>query len=325
MSKIRLRYCTLRFLDGFRATAKVAAGASPANSDTTLAVDLFAAVTPAAAVTIPQGTRFMIAGVNQIYTVTAVALSDTSGAVNDTPVDTDTELTVDGITGRIPVGTTFTIVGSSLTFTVTATTETGSDTTGITFTPAIATATGVPAEDAVITFAARPVTLTITPALATADGVPVAEAVITIMGRALNVKIGDGNISWNESAQLEYQMDRGVLDAVVEGDDVPLDVTLDCVYEFLTAVTGSGIPTPEDVLEHRGEAAAWESTSADCNEPYAIDVEVDYAPPCATTYHEITTFPTFRVERINHDVSGATLNMSGKCNVTGVTPVRRAY
>jgi hypothetical protein len=325
VSKIRLRYCTVRFLDGFRATAKVAAGATPADTETTLGIDSFTPATPTTATTIPLGVRFTVSGVNQIYTVTAVTLNDTTGAVNDTPANLDTTLTVDGITGRIPAGTTFTIVGSSLTFTVVSTSETGSDTTEITFTPAIATASGVPVEDAVITFAARPVSITITPALATADTLPVAAADITILGRALSIKIGDGNVTWNETAQIEYQMDRGVLDAAVEGDDVPVDVSLDCVYEFLTAVTGSGVPTPEDVIEHRGEAAAWESTSADPCEPYCIDMEVDYAPPCSGINHEITPFPTLRVERMNHDVAGATISMSGKCNVTGITSVRRAY
>lgn len=325
MGKIRLRYCTIRLLDGFRATAKVGAAASPANAETSIDLDSFTPSNPAAATTIPLGVRFTISGVNQIYTVATVTLCDTSGAVNDTPADADTTLTVDGITGRIPKGTTFTIVGSSLTFTVVSTTETGDDTTEITFTPAIATATGIPVEDAVITFAARPVSMTFTPALATADVIPAAEADITILGRALTIKIGDGNITWNDTVNLEYQMDRGILDAVVEGDDVPLDVSLDCAYEFLTAVTGSGIPTPEDVLENRGEASTWLSSASDPCEPYGIDIEVDYAPPCADVYHEITTFPTFRFERINHDVAGATLAISGKCNVTSVAPVRRAY
>lgn len=325
MARIRLRHCTLRFLDGFRASATVVKNSpAPANGDATLGVDLFAAVNPTSAVTIPLGVRFTVAGVNQIYTVTSVTLNDTTGAVNDTPADSDTNLDVDGITGRIPIGTTFTIVGSSLTFTVTGTTETTGDTTNIVFTPAIATATGVPIEDAVITFAARPVSIGITPSLATADVIPAAEAVITILGRALTVKVGDGNITWDDTINYEYEMDRGEIDCVTQQDDEPLSASIDLVYEFVTAVTGSGVPSPEDVLKNRGEASGWITAGADPCEVFAVDVEVDYAPPCAVQ-HEITTFPEFRWDSVAHNFTDATLSTQGRCKVTEPTVIRRAY
>lgn len=324
MARIRLRHCTIRLLDGFRATAAVGANATPAATNSTLAIQEFTPSNPVSATTIPVGTRFTLAGVNQIYTVTAVALNDTSGAVNDTPIDGDTELTVDGVTGRIPVGTTFTVVGSTLTFTVTATTETGDDTTGLTFTPAIATATGVPSNDAVITFEAKPATLTFTPALTTAAGIPAAEAVVTILGRCLSVKIGDGNLTWDEVDNYEYEMDRGTIDAVTQMDDEPVSVNLDAVYEFVTAITSSGTPTPEDVLKNRGEASGWVTAGADACEVFAVDLEVDYAPPCNLD-HEITTFPEFRWDRVSHDIGQARLSVTGRCKVTGPTVLRRAY
>jgi hypothetical protein len=119
-------------------------------------------------------------------------------------------------------------------------------------------------------------------------------------------------------------MDRGTIDAVVEGDDVPLDVKIDLVYEFLTAVTGAGTPTPEDVLKQRGEAAGWVTAGADPCELFAVDVEVDYTPPCNVD-HEITTFPEYRWESVSHDISQATLATSGKCKATDVVSIRRAY
>lgn len=320
MARIRLKHCNVRFLDGFRGTAKVAAGATPANSATTLAIEEYVSTHGA----LPVGTRFTIAGVNRIYTITAKTLGPATGAVHDQDIqDGDTTLVVDTITGRVPVDTTFTIDGVTGTFTVTATTETGGNTTQLTFTPALA-ALNLPADDAVITFTQLLNGITITPALATADGLPTAGDTLTITGRCLDIKVGDGNISWDETYNYEYEMDRSRIDSVVEGDDEPLSVTLDLVYEFVTAVTGSLVPTPEDVLKKRGEATDWITAGADPCEVFAVDVEVDHAPPCAAE-HEITTFPEFRWDNISHDLGQASLNVRARCKTIEPTTIRRAY
>jgi hypothetical protein len=52
--------------------------------------------------------------------------------------------------------------------------------------------------------------------------------------KTLEVKIGEGNITWTEKRNMEYTLDRGQLDTVREGDEVPVDVKIDLVYEFLT-------------------------------------------------------------------------------------------
>ena len=237
MARIRLRHCTLRFIDGYAAAAVI--NDTPANGDTTLTITF-------AGGEIPVGTRFEIAGVNQIYTITAV-----SGTPN---------------------------------------------TTDITFTPA----------------------------LATADNIPAGDAAITIQGRCLEAKIGDGNISYDTDRELEYELDRGQLDAVVEGDDVPVSLNLDLTYEWLKSATGITIPTPKEVLRKKGAAADWVSAGADPCEPYAILVEMDYHPQCSLP-HEITRFPEFRVESLSHDLQNSTIAARGRCKVSDITPIRRAY
>ena len=318
MARIRLRHCYVRFLDGFRGTAKVAVTGS--NGQTTLQLKEYVSTFGA----LPLGVRFTVANVDQIYTVSAVTLGPASGAVDDLSIaDGDTTLGVDTITGRVPVGATFTIAGVTGTFTVTATTETGSDTTELTFTPALASG-NLPADEAVITFSQPPAAISISPPLATADSLPQADAVVTILGRCLNIKMGDGNMTWDEVTNYEYEMDRGHIDAVVEGDDEPLSVTLDSVYEFVTALTGSNVPTPEDVLKQRGEASGWITTGADPCELFAVDIELDYAPPCDVP-HEITTFKEFRWDTINHELGDATLRFDGRCKLVEPETIRRAY
>lgn len=237
MPRIRLRHCTLRFIDGY--TAEAAVSGSPADGATSLNITFTDGI-------IPKGTRFEIAGVNQIYTVT-----DTVGSPNTT-------------------------------------------------------------------------SLTITPPLATADGLPSDGDAITVQGRCFEAKVGDGNITYDTDRELEYELDRGQLDAVVEGNDVPVSLNLDLVYEYLTSYVGATIPTPKDVLRKRGAAADWVTAGADPCEPYAIKVEVDYHPPC-NIEHEITPFPEFRADSFNHDIEGATIAVRGRCKVKDVTPIRRAY
>jgi hypothetical protein len=238
MARIRLRHCHVRFIDGY--TAEAAVNGAPADKATSINITFDGGV-------IPVGTRFEMAGVNEIYTITAVS---------GTP-----------------------------------------DTTSITFTPAL------DEEGA---------------------GLPLNEAVITIQGRMLNIKVGDGSISYDTARTVEYEMDRGLIDAAVEGDDVPVAVNMSLTYEYLTALTGSDIPTPKDALKQRGEAADWVTAGADPCEPYAVKIEIDYHPPCDIP-HEITVLPEFRAESINHDLQGSTLSVRGQCKVKDVTPIRRAY
>ena len=46
-------------------------------------------------------------------------------------------------------------------------------------------------------------------------------------GAYIDVKIGEGNLSYTERRTIEYTLNRGLLDEVREGDQVPMDVSLD--------------------------------------------------------------------------------------------------
>lgn len=223
-------------------------------------------------------------------------LSGTAAVNQPTPpADGDTKLTIDAVvlntsdTDLVPIGARFTVAGSTATYTVTARTPSDgtSPTTEITFTPA----------------------------LKTADGIPVDNAVITCLPQQIEVKIGDGNLTYTESKELEYQLDRGNLDTVREGNEVPLDLTIDFVYEHVTTGTGEQV-TVIDALKRKGGAVEWISSSADLCEPYAIDIEVEHKPPCGQTSTEITLFPDFRYDSLEFDLSEATISAKGRCNAT---------
>jgi len=224
-------------------------------------------------------------------------LSGTAAVDETTP--TGTTIGIDTIvlntedTDLVPVGARFTIAAEtgSPVHTVTARTPTASSpTTDITFTPALAT--GV-----------------------------VDDAVITFQSQRIEVKMGDGNLVWTVNREFEYLLDKGNLDTVREGDQQPLDVTLDSVYEFITTGT-SEVITPYDALNGTGDASEWVSSSSDPCEPYAVDIEVEHIPPCGGAQKETTLLPDFRYDTFEADLSASTLSMTGRCNAVKPTLTR---
>ena len=232
-----------------------------------------------------------------------------TGAINEpttAPVATDTEFDIDTLvlnagglgTDVVPIGAKFTIAGETDTTQVhTVTERTPSDgsavTTNIVFSPALGAGTYV-------------------------DG-----GVVTFQAIELEIKIGDGNVTYTEANEYEYDLDRGVLDTVRSGDQVPMDVSLDFVYEYVTTGTSEAV-SPMDALKKIGGAVEWRSSSADPCEPYAVDVEIVHTPICTTQEIETTVFPDFRSESREPDLGEATISVSGRCNATQPTITRTA-
>lgn len=139
---------------------------------------------------------------------------------------------------------------------------------------------------------------------------------------SLEVKLGSGNLTYSESKPRVYTNNRGVLDDVRNGDEEPVDVSLDCIWEFLKAKDGDP-PTIEDAFKKRGGAANWVSSDTDdaCR-PYSVDIVILYTPPCGGVFLEKIVLKNFRYEKINHDARNAQLQITGKCNVTEAVVTR---
>lgn len=226
-----------------------------------------------------------------------------SAAINDAspPVATDTTMTIDTVvlntedTDLVPVGARFTVAGetdATQVHTVTARTPASmSPTTEITFTPALG------------------------------PGTYVDNGVITFLPQQVDIKVGEGNLTYTENKEYEYTLDRGNLDTVREGNQVPMDVQIDMVYEHVTTGTGEDI-TPVDALKGVGGAVEWVSASDDLCEPYCCSIEVFQETPCGSTEDERTTFPEFRYDSLEFDLSAATISVQGRCNATEPTVAR---
>lgn len=144
-------------------------------------------------------------------------------------------------------------------------------------------------------------------------------------GQYIDVKIGEGNVTYDERRNMNYVRNRGRLDTVREGDDEPMDVRLDANWEYITGSGGSNtLPSIEDALKKRGAASTWTSSSSDPCEPYAVDLVILHVPPCGEDTPETIILPDFRYESIAHDLRGATFAISGKCNAKEAIPTRGA-
>lgn len=145
---------------------------------------------------------------------------------------------------------------------------------------------------------------------------------------SIEIKIGEGNLTYDESKNIEYTLNRGLLDEVREGDQVPMDVSFDLIWEFITGNVDSGgvPPTVEDAFKNRANAATWLSTDGDACRPFALDVIINHVPSCGAAAprqeQEVITLPDFRYEQLSHDLRAGTIAVSGRCNAKEATVVR---
>lgn len=136
------------------------------------------------------------------------------------------------------------------------------------------------------------------------------------------VVLGEGNFQYTEKRNLEYRLDRGVLDDVTEGDQVPVEVSLSAVWDYVKGRTTN--LSLEDAIKGVETCSTWVSTDADECRPYAVDLELTYTPSCAAADEEVITLPDFRYDDIQRDLRNQTVSITGRCNVTSATVVRAA-
>ena len=334
MARIELRDTTILIRDGFTGTGAVD-DAAISGGQTSIEIDTLANL-PGVRTTIPVGARFTIAGVGAptIFTVSAVNSNEkqqvvvdatsgnftltfsgqTTGSILYNASANDVKLALEALSNIAPgdvivtsgVASTWVIqfagvyAGINVPVLTSADVDLmgGGDSITIT-TPRVGGTTWE---------------LTFTPALDGGD-LPVNNDVITFLPIQIEVKIGEGNLTYTENKEYEYLTDRGNLDTVREGNEVPMDVVMDFVYEFVRTGTSEAV-TPVDALKGIGGAADWTSSSSDPCEPYSVDIVILHEPPCGDAESETTTFPEFRHDSLEFDLSAATISSTGRCNAT---------
>jgi hypothetical protein len=220
-----------------------------------------------------------------------------NGTANDTTIDVDTIVLNTTTTNLVPVGARLYVGGETANtiHTVTARTPSANGpTTNLTITPALGTGTYNSGN---------------------------AEGALTFINQRVEIKIGEGNLTWTEAKEYEYLMDRGNLDTVKEGDEQPVEIALEFVYEYIKTESGQTL-TPIDAVKNAGEASEWVSSASDLCEPYAVDILAKHCVPCGTDQDEDVLFTDFRYESLDYDMGESTIAVSGRCNVSEPTVTR---
>lgn len=224
----------------------------------------------------------------------AAALNGSGVMPADTDIDINmVDLNTDDV-DLVPIGARFIVAGESTPLVHVVTGRTGNPTTNIQFSPALGAGTYM-------------------------NG-----ALLTFLSQQIDIKMGDGNLTYTENDEYEYELDRDRLDTVRKGADQPMEINIDAVYEAITTGTGETI-APMDALKRRGAASEWVSSAEDKCEPYAIDIEVIHSPSCGTKQAERTIFPDFRSESREVNFQDATISVTGRCNATEPIVDRGAY
>lgn len=130
----------------------------------------------------------------------------------------------------------------------------------------------------------------------------------------LQIKVGDGTVTYSEKKPREFLLERGQIDTVRDGDEVPMDLSFQLAWEFLTGAPADTVPTPEDALKKRGDASSWTSSNPDTCQPYSVDLVALRTPVCVTEVIELYTFQMFYYEDLTHDFKAGTISCSGRCN-----------
>lgn len=204
----------------------------------------------------------------------------------------DTTMVVDTIDGIIPTGTMFTVTGDNTEYEVLSHTETSGDTTSITFTPGLVAA----ATD---------------------------NAVITFHPHKIEIRIGEGNLTYSEKVDRQYKKNRGRLDVVRNGDEQQLEISFDFVWDHIIGSTGDTVNV-EEALKQIGNAADWVSSATETCEPYAVDLIILYTPICSDVEKEQIIFEDFRYESLDHNLKDGTVACKGSSNRTLPTITRIA-
>ncbi len=222
-------------------------------------------------------TPALVADVADDDVIILVAAVNHSGGY---PVGTTTMI-VDGYSGAVSVGQGFSIIGSAEIYSIIAHSETGGKTTSITFAPGLTSSV-------------------------------LDNTFITMLGNIIEIHLGEGTLTYDEKRAVVYVLNRGRIFTVKIGDDAPIDISFQFIWEFLRAGSGEP-PTPEEALRQIGAASAWVSSSNDPCEPYSVDIIICNIPPCEGN-SEVIILPYFRHESLAHDLKNGTVSVTGKSN-----------
>lgn len=134
----------------------------------------------------------------------------------------------------------------------------------------------------------------------------------------VEVRVGEGNLTYSERRNIDLDKDRGKLARLREGEQEPLDVSFQFLWEYLRS-DGAEPPTLEEALKKQGPAASWVSAATDplsegvdASAPYSVHIQIVRDSPCGLL--EQTVLVEFNWTELAHDSKNGTIDCKGLCN-----------
>jgi hypothetical protein len=82
--------------------------------------------------------------------------------------------------------------------------------------------------------------------------------------KTLEINIGEGTLTFSEKRAIEYVKNRGLLGSTREGDQDPVDIRFDFIWEHLKSAAGDTVPTPYEALKKIGAASHVDQFRSGC-------------------------------------------------------------
>lgn len=146
------------------------------------------------------------------------------------------------------------------------------------------------------------------------------DATIYIRDRQLNwieVRVGEGNLTYTEKRNIESDKDRGHLARIREGEEEPVELSFQFMWELLKS-SGSEDPSVEEVL--KGEATGWVSTASnpvtgalDTKAPFSVHIQIVWQIPNCSKGEQYL-FADFHYTELAGDLKNAVIDCRGICN-----------
>jgi len=137
----------------------------------------------------------------------------------------------------------------------------------------------------------------------------------------VELHIGEGVLQYTEKRNVEFVKSRGELSFTREGDQEPVDVAFDFVWDFLISADGEPI-TIKEALTKTGAASTWTSSTQDSGQPYSINIVVVYTPQCEGVAKETLVIQDFYYSELAHNPKDATISVKGQANIVRVGSTR---
>lgn len=146
------------------------------------------------------------------------------------------------------------------------------------------------------------------------------DATIYIRDRQLNwveVVVGEGNLTYSEKRNIELDKDRGHMARTREGEEEPVEVSFQFLWELLKS-SGSEDPTIEECI--KGEATDWVSTASnpvtgalDTKAPFSVHIQIVWQINNCSKIEQYL-FADFNYTELAGDMKNATIDCKGICN-----------